>query len=127
MLRRGAPQCPSQSKTEPFGWAGATPEHMRLITGPEVAEPEKLAMEIVVNAVEKEFNVDKNRIYVAGVSMGGYGVWDLITRYPDKFAAAIPICGGGEPDKVARNSSAAPALGVPRLRGSERPGRARAK
>jgi len=38
--------------------------------------------------------VDKNRIYVLGLSMGGMGTFDLICRQPKKFAAAIPICGG---------------------------------
>jgi predicted peptidase len=34
--------------------------------------------------------------------MGGYGVWDIITRWPDHFASAIPICGGGDPSLAAR-------------------------
>ncbi len=38
--------------------------------------------------------IDKNRIYVMGLSMGGMGTYDLVCRYPDLFAAAIPICGG---------------------------------
>ena len=38
--------------------------------------------------------VDLNRIYVMGLSMGGYGTWDAIQRRPDFFAAAVPICGG---------------------------------
>ena len=46
-------------------------------------------------------HVDKSRIYVAGLSMGGYGTWYLLTRFPDMFAAAIPICGGGDPNQVA--------------------------
>lgn len=41
------------------------------------------------------YPIDRNRIYVTGLSMGGYGTWDLITKYPERFAAAIPICGGG--------------------------------
>ena len=40
--------------------------------------------------------VDLNRIYVMGLSMGGYGTWDAIQRRPDYFAAAVPICGGGD-------------------------------
>ncbi len=40
--------------------------------------------------------IDKRRVYVVGLSMGGFGVWDLIARYPSKFAAAVPICGGGD-------------------------------
>jgi predicted peptidase len=40
--------------------------------------------------------VDKGRIYVAGISMGGYGAWDAIQRRAELFAAAIPVCGGGD-------------------------------
>jgi predicted peptidase len=41
--------------------------------------------------------IDTKRIYITGLSMGGYGVWDAIQRRPDLFAAAAPICGGGDP------------------------------
>ena len=39
--------------------------------------------------------VDKDRVYAAGISMGGYGTWELLARRPEVFAAAIPLCGGG--------------------------------
>jgi predicted peptidase len=42
----------------------------------------------------KEFHGDRERIYLTGLSMGGYGVWDLAAKYPRKFAAYVPICGG---------------------------------
>lgn len=45
-------------------------------------------------------NADINKIYVTGMSMGGFGTWDIICRYPGKFAAAMPICGGAD-EKVA--------------------------
>lgn len=38
--------------------------------------------------------VDKKRIYILGISMGGFGTYDMVCRFPDIFAAAIPICGG---------------------------------
>lgn len=41
-------------------------------------------------------NVDTNRIYLTGLSMGGYGSWSLGTKFPERFAAIAPICGGGE-------------------------------
>ncbi len=44
--------------------------------------------------------VDASRIYVTGLSMGGYGTWSLVSRYPDRFAAAVPICGGGDPSRL---------------------------
>lgn len=43
----------------------------------------------------EEFSVDKNRIYLTGLSMGGYGTWYTAMRYPQLFAAIAPVCGGG--------------------------------
>ena len=45
----------------------------------------------------KNYRVDNNRVYVTGLSVGGYGTWALAAKNPDLFAAAVPICGGGEP------------------------------
>lgn len=47
-----------------------------------------------------KYPVDKNRIYLTGLSMGGFGTWASIIAKPDLFAAAAPICGGGDPSKV---------------------------
>lgn len=44
--------------------------------------------------------VDKDRVYVGGLSMGGMGTFELVSRMPDTFAAAFPICGGGYPESV---------------------------
>ena len=46
--------------------------------------------------------IDPDRVYVTGLSLGGYGTWDLIQRYGDRFAAAAPVCGGGDPNRVKR-------------------------
>lgn len=46
--------------------------------------------------------IDTKRIYIVGLSMGGYGVWWLISKFPNKFAAAVPICGGGDTKWAAR-------------------------
>jgi predicted peptidase len=43
------------------------------------------------------YDVDTERIYLTGLSMGGYGSWALASKYPDRFAAVVPICGGGDP------------------------------
>ena len=42
----------------------------------------------------KEFNGDRSRVYLSGISMGGYGTWDIAAHYPGKFAAVVPVCGG---------------------------------
>jgi predicted peptidase len=44
--------------------------------------------------------IDSSRIYLTGLSMGGYGTWYLLTKYPETFAAAVPICGGGDIHQV---------------------------
>ena len=55
-----------------------------------------------VEDVVKEFPIDKNRMYLTGISMGGYGSWDLAVRQPDRWAAVVPICGGGNPEKASK-------------------------
>jgi len=50
--------------------------------------------------VMKEFSVDADRVYVSGQSMGGVGTWSLILHHPDIFAAAVPICGVGDPQQA---------------------------
>ncbi len=49
----------------------------------------------LLNHVEQKYAVDAHRIYLTGISMGGYGTWQLGLRHPGKFAALVPICGGG--------------------------------
>lgn len=44
--------------------------------------------------------VDPTRVYLTGLSMGGYGTWSLGLSHPERFAAIVPICGGGDPLKV---------------------------
>jgi predicted peptidase len=53
--------------------------------------------EIIVN-----YQVDRDRVYLTGLSMGGYGTWSLAAAYPEKFAAIVPICGGGSPEDAPR-------------------------
>ena len=53
----------------------------------------KMVIELIEYLI-KEKNIDTDRIYIAGLSMGGYGTFELVSRRPDLFAAAVPICGG---------------------------------
>src|SRR5690606_39617091 len=50
----------------------------------------------LLDQARQRFNVDDDRVYLAGLSMGGYGTWKLGTTYSEHFAALIPICGGGD-------------------------------
>ncbi|MGY0036208.1 carboxylesterase family protein [Pedobacter sp. NJ-S-72] len=45
-------------------------------------------------AIIPKYRVDTNRIYVTGISIGGFGAWQVAMDYPDKFAAILPLCGG---------------------------------
>ena len=58
------------------------------------------AVESLILKIIKNYRIDKTRVYVTGLSMGGYGTWALAARLPDLFAAAVPICGGGDPTTV---------------------------
>ena len=49
----------------------------------------------MMNALMAEFSIDADRVYITGLSNGGFGTWDYITRYPQMYAAAVPMNGGG--------------------------------
>jgi predicted peptidase len=59
----------------------------------------------ILESLKIEFNLDSKRLYISGQSFGGYGTWNFITKKPDLFAAAIILCGGGNPDLAARAKS----------------------
>jgi len=93
-----APQCPrdnqwlnTEFKEKPF------PNYNQ----DEIAESDAMKMIMaVIDLLTREFSIDSKRIYVTGFSMGGSGSWDIILRYPDIFAAAVPITGVSDPSKA---------------------------
>jgi len=68
-----APQCPKDRWWEPVG------------------------LTALLDEIVEKYKVDRDRIYVTGLSMGGFGTWSLGAFSPERFAALVPICGGGEP------------------------------
>ncbi|WP_232056078.1 carboxylesterase family protein [Tuwongella immobilis] len=56
----------------------------------------------ILKEVEQEFKVDSKRIYLTGLSMGGFGTWNLAAAYPKRFAAIVPVCGGGDPKSAEK-------------------------
>lgn len=70
-----SPQCPEES------WWGEQSETLIMM----------------LDEIIKKYNVDNDRVYLTGLSMGGYGTWFLAAQHPEKFAAIAPICGGGDP------------------------------
>jgi predicted peptidase len=61
----------------------------------------------MLEAVIREHGGDSQRVYVTGQSMGGVGTWGLIAAHPDRFAAAVPVCGLWNPEDAARMKSVA--------------------
>jgi predicted peptidase len=51
----------------------------------------------LIDEMAENYSIDKNRIYLTGMSMGGYGTWTVASAYPQRFAAIAPVCGGGQP------------------------------
>ncbi|RAI98482.1 putative esterase [Chitinophaga skermanii] len=58
------------------------------------------SLRVLYDQIMSQYNVDSSRVYLTGLSMGGYGVWDWAQKDPGKFAAIVPICGGGTPNKA---------------------------
>ncbi len=61
----------------------------------------QVAIDILKKSLD-EFPVDRNRVYLTGLSMGGFGSWELAMRHPELFAAVVPICGGGDESNAKR-------------------------
>jgi predicted peptidase len=92
------PQCPPDKL-----WVNVSPRDTRGNLPLAKSPTEPTAMVLDLNAgLCKEYRIDTDRIYLTGVSQGGYGTWDLISRKPELFAAALPVCGGGDPAQAEK-------------------------
>ncbi len=60
------------------------------------------ALNGLLDDVIAHHHIDKERVYLTGLSMGGYGTWALAAAHPEKFAAIAPICGGGDPKAASK-------------------------
>ncbi len=81
------PQCPAGKWWAPQNWN----------------EGEKAPVHMVIKLIDnltKKLPIDKQRLYVMGLSMGGNGTWYLLATHPDKFAAGVPICGWGDTTRI---------------------------
>jgi predicted peptidase len=70
-------------------------------------ESNELALR-ALDEVVKKYKGDPSRLYLTGLSMGGYGTWEIAAKYPDRFAAVMPICGGGDPTAMASTLKSLP-------------------
>lgn len=90
------PQCPEDSY-----WSSVainrtkTPLALKFDYSRPITRPLKAAIELVQDIVSQG-SVDDRQVYITGLSMGGMGTFEAVHRYPNLFAAALPICGGGD-------------------------------
>jgi predicted peptidase len=73
-----SPQCPANSWWKPY------------------------ELTALLDQIQKDYKVDPDRVYLTGLSMGGFGTWELASQNPQRFAAIAPICGGGNPAMARR-------------------------
>lgn len=89
-----APQCDPDNQWVDTPWAEGP------YSTDEVPESNELqAVMALIEYIQENYSVDKTRIYATGLSMGAFGVWDLMVRHNDVFAAGVACCGGGDPSK----------------------------
>ena len=88
----GPPKLVEQGKTFPF-----------ILVSPQCSTKswwQTDTLKALLDDVTAKYAVDKDRVYVTGLSMGGFATWALGCEQPDRFAALVPICGGGDPKKA---------------------------
>lgn len=90
------PQCPENVMWIEQEWT--LPKHEMT---PQPTPQLKHALELLDSVIEQG-NCDPKRVYVTGISMGGFGTWEALSRRPELFAAGMPICGGGDVRQAPR-------------------------
>lgn len=96
------PQCPANSY-----WSNVKFENKdgkRIFSFQKKGDP-TIAMKMVMDLIgvlKKDYKLDNDRYYVGGLSMGGMGTFELVRRNPKMFAAALPICGGGNTETARK-------------------------
>ena len=91
-----APQCRDDERWVDVSWADTKSTRQ----GPPTTD--MIAVIAALEEVLRTEPVDPGRVYLTGLSMGGFGTWDLAARRPERFAAILPICGGGDEQTAAR-------------------------
>jgi predicted peptidase len=95
------PQCPTQHRWVEVNWDA---DHH--VLPPRLSMPLSATVQLVESLLGRH-PIDPQRLYLIGLSMGGFGVWDLLSRRPECFAAAVSICGGTD-DNAALAARAVP-------------------
>ena len=89
------PQCPLDMQWVNAPWADGT----YALAHTPISKPMAAALKLLAS-LQAKFPVDPHRLLVTGLSMGGFGTWDIVARYPTMFAGALALCGGGDPSSA---------------------------
>lgn len=95
--KHGPPKLVEQGKEFPF-----------VVCSPQCPEGERWSTDTLNGMLDyllKTYRIDRDRVYLTGLSMGGFGSWTWVAENPERFAAVVPICGGGDPKSVERFKS----------------------
>ncbi|MEO7412242.1 MAG: prolyl oligopeptidase family serine peptidase, partial [Opitutaceae bacterium] len=104
------PQCSDKTQNEEWAkWVGnapATPfqglgKDGSYVLAPEPSDSGKAVLELI-EATLRDYSVDPRRVYLTGISMGGFGTWEYVSRRPELFAAAVPMAGYSDPRQIDR-------------------------
>jgi predicted peptidase len=97
-----APQCPGNHRWTEVDWRAVVHTMRNNPTWP---------MQVLMNGIDSLVlntqTIDTTRMYIVGLSMGGYGTWEYIARQPYRFASAMPVCGGGDIAQAENNTQTA--------------------
>lgn len=102
------PQCSNKTENEEWAkWIGNSPETPFEGLGkdgsykmnPTPSESGEAALELIEKTIQNN-TINPNKIYLVGISMGGFGTWEFVTRKPQLFAAAVPMAGYSDPSQI---------------------------
>ncbi|MEW2921667.1 alpha/beta hydrolase-fold protein [Muricauda sp. ANG21] len=95
------PQCPKESYWSNVDVDRSTyPVKLNFNYKDGPTKPMQMVLQLLESTIEAPYS-NNDQVYVMGLSMGGMGTFELLSRKPNTFAAAIPICGGGDPESVS--------------------------
>ena len=90
----GPPKLIEQGRQYPF-----------IVVSPQAGENEGWEPQVIIRlirGIQSKYKVDREKIYLTGLSMGGFGTWSTATKFPSVFAAIAPVCGGGDTTEVMK-------------------------
>jgi len=91
IMKHGIPKVVDEIDDFPF--VTVSPQCPEDLWWPELTD----SLAVLLDHVVENYRINQKRIYLTGLSMGGYGTWHLAVREPERFAAIAPVCGGGFP------------------------------